>query len=127
MVLQIPIFFALYQALIRSISLKGASFLWIRDLSEPDRLFTFPKDFPVVGGIDFNILPILMAIGMFMQQKLTAKQTASASADQQKIMAIVFPVMFGFIFYKMPSGLVLYWFINSTLMLVNQIRMSKQK
>jgi YidC/Oxa1 family membrane protein insertase len=127
MALQIPIFFALYQALIRSLALKGASFLWIKDLSEPDRLLLLPWHLPILGN-EINLLPILMTIGMFIQQKIsTATTAASSSAEQQKLMMIIFPLMFGFIFYHMPAGLVLYWFINSTLMLIYQFRMTRAK
>lgn len=126
MLLQIPIFFALYQVLARTIVLKGAGFLWIKDLSEPDRLIVLSNNLPLIGS-DINILPILMAIGMFFQQKSTMMSSSSGSAEQQKIMLIIFPIMFAFIFYKMPSGLVLYWFINSALMLINQIRIQTAK
>lgn len=127
LILQIPVFFALYQVLIRSVALKGAHFLWIKDLSAPDRLFTLPVSLPLLGN-EVNLLPILMAIGMFFQQKLSMSATTGAgSAEQQKLMMILFPLMFGFIFYRMPSGLVLYWFINSGLMLFNQLRISRNK
>jgi YidC/Oxa1 family membrane protein insertase len=127
LLLQMPIFFALYNALIRSIVLKGAKFLWIKDLSEPDRLIVLPKALPILGS-DINILPIIMAMGMFIQQKISmASNNNSAAAEQQKIMLIVMPIMFGFIFYRMPSGLVLYWFVNSVLMLVFQLRMNRKK
>ncbi len=126
MLLQLPIFFSLYQAIMRLISLKGAHFLWIKDLSMPDRLFTLPVNLPVISN-EFNILPILMAIGMFVQQKASMKSTSASSAEQQKIMMIVFPIMFGFIFYRMPSGLVLYWFVNSALMLLYQLKLSKEQ
>jgi len=124
LILQIPIFFALYQALIRSIALKGAKFLWIKDLSEPDRFFSLPTTIPIIGN-EINILPILMAIGMFVKQKISMSKVSSGSAEQQKMMMILMPIMFGVIFYHMPSGLVLYWFVNSALMLVYQIRISK--
>jgi len=126
LLLQMPIFFALYNALMRSIVLKGAKFLWIKDLSEPDRLFLLPRALPVLGN-EFNILPIIMAIGMFVQQKVSSVSAGSASAEQQKIMLIVMPVMFGLIFYRMPSGLVLYWFVNSLLMLTFQLRMNRAR
>ena len=125
LVLQMPIFFALYQVLMRSVALKGTSFLWIKDLSQPDRLFVFSSSIPILGN-EINILPVLMTIGMFVQQKMTTVSADSATAEQQKIMTLVFPLMFGVLFYRMPSGLVLYWFINSTLMLASQIR-SKRK
>ncbi len=127
MVMQIPIFFALYQVLSRSIALKGASFLWIKDLSLPDALFLFPATFPLIGGKAFNILPILMAIEMFVQQKFSTVNVSSAQAEQQKIMLVVMPIMFAFLFYGMPSGLVLYWFINSTLTMLYQLRIAKFK
>jgi YidC/Oxa1 family membrane protein insertase len=123
LLLQMPIFFALYQTLMRSVALKGASFLWIHDLSEPDKLFSlpFPKPFD-----SFNLLPILMMIGMFVQQKISTVATTSGSAaEQQKLMMIMMPLLFGFIFYSMPAGLVLYWFINSALMLLNQFYQSR--
>ncbi|MBM3254763.1 MAG: membrane protein insertase YidC [Candidatus Omnitrophica bacterium] len=125
MVLQIPIFFALYQVLLRSVSLRGANFLWIKDLSKPDNLFTLPVSLPIIGN-EINILPILMTIGMFIQQKTSTVATGS-NAEQQKLMLIIFPLMFGLIFYRMPSGLVLYWFINSTLMLSYQLRMNRKR
>jgi YidC/Oxa1 family membrane protein insertase len=126
LLLQMPIFFALYQALMRSVALKGARFLWIKDLSEPDRLFTLPFSLPILGN-EINILPIVMTIGMFIQQRISMVSTSSGTAEQQKLMLIIMPLMFGFIFYRMPSGLVLYWFINSTLMLLYQLRISRIK
>ncbi|MFA5150065.1 MAG: membrane protein insertase YidC [Candidatus Omnitrophota bacterium] len=126
LILQMPIFFALYNALMRSAALKGARFLWIQDLSAPDKLFTLPVSLPVIGN-EFNILPIIMAIGMFFQQKISSAAASGASAEQQKIMLIVMPVMFGFIFYRMPSGLVLYWLVNSMLMLGFQLQMHRSK
>lgn len=126
LLLQMPIFFALYQALIRSVALKGAKFLWIKDLSQPDRLFIMPFTVPVLGN-QFNILPILMTVIMFFQQKGSMTNTSSEQAEQQKIMLIIFPLMFGLIFYNMPAGLVLYWFVNSVLTVTYQFRMSRVK
>ena len=125
--LQMPIFFALYPVLMRSVVLRGAKFLWIKDLSMPDRIAQLPAALPVLGQ-DLNLLPILMAIGMFFQQKMSMKQTQSSqAAEQQKIMMFIFPIMFGFIFYRMPSGLVLYWFVNSMLMLAFQFNINRTR
>ena len=127
MLLQIPVFFALYQLLVRFDSLKGASFLWIKDLSEPDRLIPLSSNFPVVGN-EINILPILMAATMFIQQKISSPKNVSGSAaEQQKMMTVIMPILFGFLFYKMSSGLVLYWLVNSLLMLCFQWKISKIK
>ncbi len=118
-VLQIPIFIALYQALLRSLEIRSAGFLWIKDLSEPDRLFTFTNSLPLIGN-EFNLLPILMAIVMFFQQKTSGQASAAVNPEQQKLMLIVFPVLFGFMFYHLASGLVLYWFVYSSLSLAFQ-------
>jgi len=126
LLLQMPIFFALYQALVRSVALRGAHFWWINDLSSPDKLFVFKNSIPFLGN-QLNILPILMAIGMFIQQKISMGKATGEAAQQQKIMSIVMPIMFGVIFYQMPSGLVLYWFVNSILMLGYQFRINNQK
>ncbi len=126
LLLQMPIFFALYQALIRSSALRGAHFLWIKDLSAPDQAFVLKNSIPFLGN-QINILPILMAIGMFIQQKVASPQATGEAAQQQKMMAIIMPIMFGVIFYQMPSGLVLYWFVNSILMLIYQARINCKK
>jgi len=126
LLLQMPIFFALYQALIRSVALRGAHFLWITDLSSPDKAFVLKNSIPFLGN-QVNILPILMAIGMFVQQKFSMAKATGEAAQQQKMMSIIMPIMFGVIFYQMPSGLVLYWFVNSLLMLGYQFRINNQK
>jgi YidC/Oxa1 family membrane protein insertase len=95
--------------------------LWIQDLSEPDQLFVLPKALPVLGN-QINLLPILIAVMMFIQQKISTVSAPSQSKEQQRLMLILFPLMFGFIFYRFPSGLGLYWFINSLLMLLYQFR-----
>jgi YidC/Oxa1 family membrane protein insertase len=126
LLLQMPIFFALYQALIRSVALRGAHFLWIKDLSSPDNAFTLKNSIPFLGN-QVNILPILMAIGMFVQQKISMSTASGEAQQQQKMMLVIMPIMFGVIFYQMPSGLVLYWFVNSLLMLAYQLKINRQK
>ncbi|MDP3143444.1 MAG: membrane protein insertase YidC [Candidatus Omnitrophota bacterium] len=119
LILQIPVFFALYQALIRSLDLKGSGFLWIKDLSEPDRLMVFNSSIPILGN-ELNLLPLLMAGVMFFQQKASMKTTVAADPQQQKLMMIFFPILFGFMFYRFPSGLSLYWVVYSGLSLFFQ-------
>jgi len=118
--LQMPIFIALYSALMRFIDLRGAEFLWIKDLSQPDRLLVFKASLPIIGN-ELNILPLIMIVTMLIQQMMSSKSMqASGSANQQKIMGLFMAIFFGVIFYKMPSGLVLYWTINSIAMLIFQ-------
>ena len=122
MILQMPIFFALYQVLMRSIELRGAPFLWIKDLSQPDRLIMFKTPILLLGG-ELNLLPILMAIAMFFQQKLSTPANAGVDdqiVQQQKMMAVMMPILFGFLFYRLPSGLVMYWLTNTLLTVAEQ-------
>lgn len=122
MLLQMPVFFALYQVLMRSIELRGAPFLWIKDLSQPDRLIANIPIFPN----ELNILPLLMAVAMFLQQKFSTPPKAASSgasdqmAQQQRMMMFMMPVLFGVLFYKLPSGLVLYWLVNTILTISEQ-------
>jgi len=125
--LQMPVFIALYQALWRSVEFKGAPFLWIKDLSEPDRLFVFAQNLPIIGN-EFNLLPLLMAVVMYFQQKISMKSMSSADPNQvlqQKIMLVFFPIFLGFIFYKFSSGLSLYFTVFYLLSTVSQWKMSK--
>ncbi|MBI3307718.1 MAG: membrane protein insertase YidC, partial [Candidatus Omnitrophica bacterium] len=118
MLCQIPVFIAFYQVLNEAIELKGAPFIfWIQNLSEPDRLFHFGFTIPFVGDA-FHFLPLLMIGSMVWQQKLTPQ--VGSTPEQAKMFAFM-PVIFGFIFYKMPSGLVLYWFVNNMLSIIHQI------
>lgn len=108
MLLQLPIFIALYNTLLRAYELKNAGFLWIRDLSEPDRFIVLKQSLPILGN-EINLLPILMAVVMYFQQKQTPTSTSSPGLW-------LMPILFGFIFYKFPAGLVLYWLTNSVFM-----------
>jgi len=111
MFLQMPVFIGLYQALWRDVSFKGAHFLWIKDLSAPDRLFTFPFTIPFVGN-EFNLLPLIMVVVMFFQQKLSSKNMVAMGPDQmaqQKMMSTIMPIFLGVIFYNFASGLTLYF------------------
>jgi YidC/Oxa1 family membrane protein insertase len=122
LLLQMPIFVALYQALTKSIALRGAGFLWINDLSMPDAV-GIPFALPIFGN-SINILPLAMVVLMVVQQKISSKVMGSAVPEeqkrQQKIMLIMMPIMFGFIFYNMPSGMVLYWVVNTILTIAEQ-------
>jgi YidC/Oxa1 family membrane protein insertase len=114
MLLQMPIFIALFQAISHYIELRGKSFLWIDDLSLPDRLAILPFSIPLLGS-EVNILPIIMAGAMYLQSKLSQgnmtidKSNPAASMMSGPTMSIVFGVMF----YHFPAGLVLYWLTNS--------------
>lgn len=119
MALQIPVFFALYRMLNAAVDLRHEPFmLWINDLTAPDRLHVgFSVDLPVLGTLTgIPVLTVLMGITMFFQQKMTP---TSGDPRQEKIMLIM-PVMFTFFFINFPSGLVLYWFVNNILSIIQQ-------
>lgn len=114
MLLQIPVFFALYKILFHAIEIRHAPFfLWINDLSAPDRL---PVGFqiPYTGGLP--ILTLLMGASMFIQQKMTP---SPGDPTQQKFMMFL-PIIFTFMFLNFPSGLVLYWLVNNVLSIGQQ-------
>jgi YidC/Oxa1 family membrane protein insertase len=111
MLLQMPVFFALFRTLQASFEMRQAPFLsWISDLSEPDRLFHLSFSMPVLGEW-FNVLPILMGVASFAQMKLTPKTATGddPQANMQQKMMQIFPLIFPIILYSFPSGLVLYW------------------
>ena len=119
MFIQIPIFIALYTILRGAIELRYVDFLWINDLSAPENLFAGKIPIPFNSNDALNILPILMAGSMILQQKMTSAATAITpeQKQQQQIMMFMMPIMMLFFFYDMPSGLVLYWTVSNLLMI----------
>lgn len=108
MLIQIPIFIALYKMLLVSIELKSSPFIWwLQDLSEKD---------------PYYITPILMGISMFIQQKMTP---STADPTQQKIFMFM-PIIFTFLFVNFPSGLVIYWLVNNILTIIHQFYLNKK-
>ena len=135
MLLQLPIFYALYTLLSGMIELRNESFLWIKDLSLPDTVATIKAFVPMLGYrlgnqgfTDINVLPVVMTATTLLQSKLTS---GNQTGQQGKMMTYLFPIMFFFIFWNMPSGLVLYWTIQNILTIGQQYiidyRMKKKK
>lgn len=114
MLVQIPVFFALFVVLRGAIELRFSSFLWISDLSTPENLFKDVLPFPI------NILPLFMGVTMWLQQKMTP-----TSDPQQQKMMMMMPVLFTFMFYSFPSGLSLYWSVNQVMMIFQLAWMKK--
>ena len=117
MFIQMPIWIALWSAIYTSIDLRGAAFLpvWITDLSAPDALISWPAiAIPLVGWTlsSLNLLPILMGVAFYLQQKLMPAQTAAPTnpqmAQQQKMMMIMLPLIMPLALYNAPSGVNLY-------------------
>jgi YidC/Oxa1 family membrane protein insertase len=108
-VIQIPVFFALYKVLLVAIELRGAPFMfWIKDLSEKD---------------PYYILPVVMGGTMFLQQKMTP---SGMDPTQAKIMLLM-PIIFTFMFLNFPSGLVVYWLVSNIFGIVQQFYVNKRK
>ena len=109
MLLQIPVFFAIYRVLLNAVELQGSEWIfWVNDLSRMDPTY---------------ILPILMGASMFFQQKLTP--TTMTDPMQEKIMKFL-PIIFTFFFLTFPSGLVLYWFVNNLFSIGQQFIVNAQ-
>ena len=109
MLLQIPVFYAIYRLLLNSVELQGAPWLlWVNDLSRMDHYY---------------ILPILMGASMLLQQRMTPQNFTDPM--QEKIMKYL-PVIFTFFFLSFPSGLVLYWFVNNLFSILQQFIVNQQ-
>jgi YidC/Oxa1 family membrane protein insertase len=119
MIVQIPVFFALFRMLRASIELRQAPFLWIKDLSQPDVVFELPFMLPLLKTNVVSLLPILMIASMIVSQHFMPKAVDPQAKQQQKFMKFM-PLIFGFIFYTFPSGLVLYWLTSNLLQIGEQ-------
>jgi YidC/Oxa1 family membrane protein insertase len=125
MVVQLPVFFALYRMLYQAIELRHAPFfLWIDDLSAPDRLFQFPIDHipfmePPYG---IPVLTLIMGASMLLQQKMSPPMGDPTQAKMMMFMPVIFTV----IFINFSSGLVLYWLVNNLLSIAQQYYIQKK-
>ena len=124
MVVQLPVFFALYRMLYEAIELRHAHFfLWINDLSAPDRLFNFDFSIPFMEPpYGIPVLTLVMGASMLLQQKMSPPM---GDATQAKMMMFM-PVVFTFIFINFSSGLVLYWLTNNILSIAQQYYTQKK-
>ncbi len=134
LLLQMPVFFALFSVLRSAVELRGAGFVgWINDLSYMDVLYALPFEIPLLGGFIDNaisLLPILMGLSMWLQTKLGGTGMGMSAGPgqagaQAAMMNKIMPFFMTFIFYRMPSGLVLYWLVNNILTAVQQYYIHK--
>jgi len=124
MVVQIPVFFALYRMLYEAIELRHAPFFWwINDLSAPDRLFRFGFTIPFMQPpYGIPVLTIIMGATMFFQQKMSPP----AGDPTQAKMMMMMPIVFTVIFINFSSGLVLYWLVNNVISMAQQYYVTKK-
>jgi YidC/Oxa1 family membrane protein insertase len=125
MFLQMPILFALFIVLRKAIELRGAHTMllpWVSDLSRPESLISltsvFPNGIPMYGN-SIALLPIIMAILTFFQNKMTIKD------PNQKMMIYFMPIFMLVLFNNFPAGLVLYWTFSNALGIVQQYMLEK--
>lgn len=122
MLLQFPVFIGLYQALMNAVELRHAPFfLWIDDLSAPDRLGSIQIPFVDQPGIP--VLTVFMGASMLIQQWMTP---AAGDPAQQRVMMLM-PLLFTFVFVNFPSGLVLYWLVNNVLTIAQQYYINRSQ
>jgi YidC/Oxa1 family membrane protein insertase len=128
MLLQIPIFFAMYNLFNSHFDLRGAMFIphWIPDLSVPESIWDFPAGtrLPILGWTALRLLPFIYVGSQLLYGKVT--QTPDQQNNtQMKMMLYVMPIVFFFILYDVPSGLLIYWIFSNLLTLVQQLVINK--
>ena len=116
-VIQIPVFISLYWVLLSSVEMRNVSWLWVNDLAKPDNFFGV---LPFIN-VPIGILPIVMAISMFVQTRLNP---TPPDPIQAKVM-LYMPIVFSLMFFNFPAGLVLYWVVNNVLSIAQQWQINK--
>ncbi len=129
MLIQFPIFIALYGLLNKNFELRGAMFIpgWIPDLSVPDTIATLPFSLPFLGP-QIHLLPIIYTVSMIFSMKITqATNTAQSQKSMMIFMTYGMPIMFFFIMYNAPSGLLVYWTVTNAISIGQQIYTNHKK
>ncbi|MCL2211304.1 MAG: membrane protein insertase YidC [Treponema sp.] len=128
MLLQLPIFIAMYQLFNNHFDLRGAEFIpgWIPDLSLPEFIWKFPGDFklPFLGWTALRALPFIYVGSQLLYGKVT-QMPGQQSNTQMKMMLYVMPIVFFFVLYNVPSGLLIYWIFSNLLTLAQQLIINK--
>lgn len=129
MLIQFPIFIALYGLLNNHYELRGAMFIpgWITDLSVPETIFTLPFNIPFLGNA-IHLLPIIYTVSMILSMKITqTASTQNSQAGMMKFMTYGMPIIFFFVMYNAPSGLLVYWTIMNFISIGQQMIVNKKK
>ena len=122
MLIQFPILIAMYGLLNKHFELRGAMFIpgWIPDLSVPETIATLGFNLPLLGN-EIHLLPILYTVSMIFSMKITQTQSSNAQGGgMMKFMTYGMPIIFFFILYSAPSGLLLYWSAQNALSMIQQ-------
>ncbi len=133
LLIQLPILFAFYQLLSNSYELRGVPFLWIEDLSNPDRLFSWGVKLPLLGDA-VNVLPMVMFACHVMiahdltksaMKKSSTKENNSKRTKKHQLSSYFLPLMMFVLFYSFPAGCMLYWTVGSIFQVFEQRAMRK--
>ena len=129
MLIQFPFFIAMYGLFNKYFEFRGATFIpgWITDLSAPESIIHFAFTIPLVNWSDLRLLPIIFVGSQLLTTKITqsSQQASSANAGQMKMMMYGMPIMFFFILYNAPSGLLVYWICSNIFSLLQQMYTNK--
>ena len=127
LLLQMPIFFALFELLNNAFDLRGAPFIvpWIGDLSAPESFLPFGFTIPLLNWDELRILPFVMLGTTLLQSRIS--QNPGATQAQMKMMMYAMPIFFFFILYGMPSGLVIYWTMQNVLSIAQQLYINDRR
>lgn len=130
MLIQFPIFIGLYGLLNKDFSLRGAMFIpgWIPDLSIPETIFTLPFNLPLLGS-QIHLLPIIYTVSMILSMKITQSTTSTSSGSKGMtwFMTYGMSIIFFFVLYNAPSGLLVYWTMSNALSIIQQVITNKKK
>ncbi|MES2789896.1 MAG: YidC/Oxa1 family insertase periplasmic-domain containing protein [Planctomycetota bacterium] len=110
--IQLPIFFGLYQAFNISVEMRGAHFLWVSNLAAPDSLFMFPVVLPFLGP-SFNLLPILTVCLFLVQQKMLMPPATTPEMEMQHKVFFYMTIFMGYMFYSVAAGMCVYFIASS--------------
>lgn len=123
--LQLPIFVALFNLLGQTFEISSAPFLWIKTLAEPDKLFQLGVNLPIFGSY-FNLLPVIMALTTLLSINVSPSPAATHKSSQRKnLLFLGMGITFFLLFYSFPSGMVLYWVTANLLQVAHQKIMSR--
>ncbi|GMO31971.1 MAG: membrane protein insertase YidC [Termitinemataceae bacterium] len=127
MLVQLPIFLAMYNLFNNHFELRGALFIsgWIPDLSSPETIWNFaPFRIPILGWSDLRLLPFVYVGSQLLYSKVTTTPD-QMSNPQMKMMMYAMPLIFFFVLYNVPSGLLIYWIMSNVLTLFQQLMINK--
>jgi YidC/Oxa1 family membrane protein insertase len=129
MLLQMPMFIAMYGLFNKYFDLRGSSFIpgWITDLSSPESVYSFaPFKIPILGWSDIRLLPMFFVATMILSSKMTQSPSSAGSQNSSmKMMTYMMPIFFFFFLYNAPSGLLVYWIVTNVLTIGQQKAISK--